>query len=227
MAEGVSLARRATCEATGTAILLTAIIGSAIMAQRLAAGDGALSLLANALATGGALLAVIAAFGPYSGGHFNPLVTLSQAWQGKIPWRGVPVYILAQLAGAVTGVAIADLMFGDPVFLASQHARAGAAQVFSETVATFGLVATISCCSRRASGLVPFAVPAYIMGAYWFTSSTSFANPAVTIARSLSDSFAGIRPVDVPMFILAQIVGAAAATLLFQWLDPALVERSA
>src|SRR5579884_1824387 len=213
MAEGVSLARRATCEATGTAILLTAIIGSAIMAQRLAAGDGALSLLANALATGGALLAVIAAFGPYSGGHFNPLVTLSQAWQGNIPWRGVPVYILAQLAGAVTGVAIADLMFG--------------AQVFSETVATFGLVATISCCSRRASGLVPFAVPAYIMGAYWFTSSTSFANPAVTIARSLSDSFAGIRPVDVPMFILAQIVGAAAATLLFQWLDPALVERSA
>src|SRR5579883_1230989 len=167
MAEGVSLARRATCEATGTAILLTAIIGSAIMAQRLAAGDGALSLLANALATGGALLAVIAAFGPYSGGHFNPLVTLSQAWQGNIPWRGVPVYILAQLAGAVTGVAIADLMFGDPVFLASQHARAGAAQVFSETVSRrghgcgdrrphvrrSGVPRIAACSSRSGSGL--------------------------------------------------------------------------
>lgn len=219
---GMTLGRRAACEAVGTAILLAAIIGSGIMAERLAAGNVAIALLANALATGGALFAVIATFGPYSGAHFNPAVTLSDAWRGGLPWNAVPIYLLAQILGALAGTAIANVMFGDPVFFASHHLRAGAAQVFSESVATFGLLATIWGCSRRSPQIVVFAVPAYIVGAYWFTSSTSFANPAVTIARSLSDTFAGIRPLDVPWFIAAQLAGAAAATLLFEWIDPAV-----
>lgn len=220
MREGVSFGRRLACEGVGTAILLAAVVGSGIMAQRLSGGNTAIALLANTLATGGALFAIIATFGPYSGAHFNPVVTLADAWQGGMAWRSVPAYILVQIAGAIAGVAAANVMFGEPVFFASQHVRAGAAQGLGEAIATFGLLATIWGCSRRAPQLVAFAVPAYIVGAYWFTSSTSFANPAVTIARSLSDSFAGIRPADVPIFILAQLVGGTAATLLFHWIDP-------
>lgn len=220
MREGVSLQRRVACEAVGTAILLAAVVGSGIMAERLAGGNIAIALLANTLATGGALFAVIATFGPYSGAHFNPVVTLADAWQGGMGWRSVPAYILAQIIGALAGVAIANVMFGDPVFFPSHHARAGIEQALSEAVATFGLLATIWGCARRAPQLVAFAVPAYIVGAYWFTSSTSFANPAVTIARSLSDTFAGIRPIDAPVFIIAQLTGGAAATLLFHWIDP-------
>lgn len=220
MPEGVSLGRRAACEFVGTALLLAGIVGSGIMAERLSSGNVAIALLANTLATGGVLFAIIATFGPYSGGHFNPVVTLADAWQGGLPWSGVPPYVAAQMLGGVFGVAIANVMFGDPLFFASHHARAGVAQALGEVVATFGLLATIWGCARRSPRLVAFAVSAYIVGAYWFTSSTSFANPAVTLARSLSDTFAGIRPIDVPVFILAQLVGGAAATLLFHWIDP-------
>jgi glycerol uptake facilitator-like aquaporin len=216
----VTLARRAACEAVGAAILLAAVIGSGIMAERLSGGNTAIALLANTIATGGALFAIIAAFGPYSGAHFNPVVTLSDAWQGGMPWSAVPVYIAAQIGGALAGTAAANLMFGEPIFFTSHHVRAGAAQGFAEAVATFGLVAVIWGCARRAPQLVAFAVAAYIVGAYWFTSSTSFANPAVTIARSLSDTFAGIRPADVPLFVFAQLVGGAGATVFFHWLDP-------
>lgn len=220
MRDGVSFGRRLACEGVGTAILLAAVVGSGIMAQRLSGGNNAVALLANTLATGGALFAVIATFGPYSGAHFNPVVTLADAWQGGMSWRGVPAYIAVQIAGAIAGVAAANVMFGDPIFFASQRVRTGAPQALGEAIATFGLLATIWGCSRRAPQLVAFAVPAYIVGAYWFTSSTSFANPAVTIARSLSDTFAGIRAADVPTFIVAQLIGGAAATLLFHWIDP-------
>lgn len=220
MSDGIPLPKRLACEAVGTAILLAAIIGSGIMGERLAGGNVAIALLANTLATGGALFAVIAAFGSYSGAHFNPVVTLAAAWQGGLPWRDVAPYIAAQLVGALSGAASANVMFGNAVFFASHHVRAGAAQGFAEAIATFGLLATIWGCSRKAPYLVAFAVSAYIVGAYWFTSSTSFANPAVTIARSLSDTFAGIRPVDVPFFIVAQLLGGGAATLLFHWVDP-------
>jgi len=216
----VSLARRATAEAIGTALLLAAVVGSGIMAQRLAGGNVAIALFANAIATGGALVAIILAFGPISGAHLNPAVTIADAWQRGVAWRDVPVYIGAQLIGAVAGVAIADIMFGLPAFFVSHHTRAGGAQFLSEFVATFGLLAIIWGCARARPAATPFAVAAYIVAAYWFTSSTSFANPAVTIARSLSDTFAGIRPVDVAPFILAQLAGAAAATTLFRWLSP-------
>lgn len=225
MREGISFSRRIVCEAVGTAILLAAVVGSGIMAERLAGGNVAIALLANTLATGGALFAIIATFGPYSGAHFNPVVTLADAWQGGMAWSGVPGYIAAQIGGALGGTAIANVMFGDPVFFASHHARAGVGQGLGEFVATFGLLATIWGCSRRAPQLVAFAVPAYIVGAYWFTASTSFANPAVTIARSLSDTFAGIRPADAPLFIVAQLAGGLAATALFHWIDP--VRKSA
>ena len=190
------------------------------MGERLANGNAAIALLANTLATGAGLVALILTFGPISGAHFNPAVTLADAAQGGTPWKEVPAYIMAQIAGAVCGTAVANVMFGLPVFFASRHARAGSAQLFSEFIATFGLLAVILSCARRRSAMAPFAVGAYITAAYWFTSSTSFANPAVTLARSLSDTFAGIRPVDVPGFILAQLIGAAAATILFWWLMP-------
>lgn len=218
----MNLSRRIVAEALGTAFLLAAVIGSGIMGERLAAGNVAIALLANTLATGGALVALILTFGPISGAHFNPAVTVADAWQGGLPWREVPVYITAQIVGAFSGVATAHLMFGLPVFFASHHARSGPAQVFSEFVATFGLLAVIWGCVRVRSGTVPFAVAAYIMAAYWFTSSTSFANPAVTLARAASDTFAGIRPIDAPGFILAQFAGAFAATALFRWLIPQL-----
>jgi glycerol uptake facilitator-like aquaporin len=221
--EQASLARRATAEALGTMMLLAAIVGSGIMAERLAGGNMAVALLANTIATGAALLALILTFGPISGAHFNPAVTLSDALQGGLAWKDVPAYVGAQLTGAFIGVACANVMFELPAFFASHHGRAGASQLFSEFVATFGLLMVIWGCARRQrAAVVPFAVAAYIVAAYWFTASTSFANPAVTLARSMSDTFAGIRPVDVPGFILAQLAGAALATVLFRWLVPEL-----
>jgi len=218
----MTFGRRCVSEAAGSALLLAAIVGSGIMGERLSAGNVALALLANTLATGATLVALILTFGPISGAHFNPVVTLSDASQHGLPWREVPGYIAAQIAGAFVGVAVAHLMFGEPVFSASQHARAGASQWLSEFIATFGLVAVIWGCARSRSSAVPFAVGAYITGAYWFTASTSFANPAVALARAATDTFAGIRPSDVPGFIAAQCVGAAAATLMFRWLLPSL-----
>lgn len=192
------------------------------MGERLAGGNVAVALLGNTLATGAALVALILTFGPISGAHFNPAVTLADAWQGGIGWSDVPPYLGAQLIGAFAGVAAAHVMFELPVFFASQHARSGPAQMFSEFVATFGLLAVIWGCVRARPPAVPFAVAAYITAAYWFTASTSFANPAVTLARAASDTFAGIRPVDAPGFIVAQLFGAAAATGLFRWLIPTL-----
>jgi glycerol uptake facilitator-like aquaporin len=188
------------------------------MGERLAGGNVAVALLANTLATGAALVALILAFGSISGAHFNPAVTLADASQGGMSWSAVPVYLIAQVAGAFAGVAVAHLMFGEPLFTASRHARAGAPQVLSEFVATFGLLAVIWGCARSRTVAVPFAVAAYITAAYWFTASTSFANPAVTMARAATDTFAGIRPTDAPGFIVAQLAGAAAATALFRWL---------
>ena len=220
--ERPDLARRCAAEAVGTAFLLATVIGSGIMGERLAAGNVAVALLANTLATGAALVALILTFGPISGAHFNPAVTLADASQGGLPWGEVPGYVAVQIAGAFAGVAAAHVMFELPLFFASRHARSGPAQMFSEFVATFGLLAVIWGCARLRSSAVPFAVAAYITAAYWFTASTSFANPAVTLARAASDTFAGIRPVDAPGFILAQLVGAAAATVLFRWLVPSL-----
>jgi glycerol uptake facilitator-like aquaporin len=216
------LPKRVVAEAVGTALLLAAVVGSGIMGERLAAGNIAIALLANTVATGAALFALILTFGPISGAHFNPAVTLADAWQRGIAWREVPAYIFAQVSGAFVGVAAAHLMFGLPLFFASHHERAGSSQVFSEFVATFGLLAVIWGCVRSRSFAVPFAVAAYIMAAYWFTASTSFANPAVTLARAASDTFAGIRPADAPAFILAQLAGAFVATALYRWLLPSL-----
>jgi glycerol uptake facilitator-like aquaporin len=227
----VTRARRIIAEAVGTALLLAAVVGSGIMGERLAGGNTAIALLANTLSTGAALVALIITFGPISGAHFNPVVTLADASQGGLPWREVPGYISAQLAGAFAGVAAAHVMFGVPLFSTSHHTRAGGAQIFSEFVATFGLLAVICSCARLRSPVLsnqaPFAVGAYITAAYWFTASTSFANPAVTLARSASDTFAGIRLADVPGFIMAQLAGAAAATLLFRWLAPPRLETEA
>jgi glycerol uptake facilitator-like aquaporin len=216
------LLRRSVAELLGTALLLAAVVGSGIMGERLAAGNTAVALLANTLATGAALVALILTFGSVSGAHFNPAVTLAEAVSGGLRWTAVPAYLSAQVAGAFLGVAAAHGMFGHPIFFASRHTRSGAAQCLGEFIATFGLLAVIQGVARRRTAAVPFAVAAYITAAYWFTSSTSFANPAVTLARAASDTFAGIRPIDVPPFILAQLLGAAAATLLFRWLVPAL-----
>ncbi len=218
----MSLARRGVAELIGTLLLLATVVGSGIMGERLAGGNVAVALLANTLATGAVLVALILTFGPISGAHLNPAVTLADASQGGLPWSEVPLYVLAQCAGAVLGVAAADLMFDLPAFSLSQHVRSGPSQLLSELVATFGLLAVVWGCARKRSAAVPFAVGAYITAAYWFTASTSFANPAVTIARSLTDTFAGIRPIDAPAFIAAQLAGAAAATALFRWLVPTL-----
>ena len=222
-----NLRARLTAEFVGSAFLVAAVVGSGIMGERLAGGNVAIALLANTIATGAALVALILTFGPISGAHLNPAVTLADASQGGLPWREVPAYVAAQVVGAFGGVAAAHLMFGEPIFSASGHARAGGAQLFSEFVATFGLLCVIWGCARLRSSAVPFAVGAYITGAYWFTSSTSFANPAVTLARSASDTFAGIRPGDAPGFMVAQLAGAAAATLLFRWLVPSLPKNAA
>jgi len=214
----MSIVRRSVAEALGTALLLATVIGSGIMGERLAGGNIAIALLANTLATGAALIALILTFGPISGAHFNPAVTLADAAQGDISWRDAQAYIVAQILGAFTGVAVAHLMFAEPVFSISRHVRAGGAQVFSECIATFGLLSVIWGVSRSRKEAVSFAVGAYITAAYWFTASTSFANPAVTLARTVSDTFAGIRPSDAPGFIVAQLIGAGAATVLFRWL---------
>jgi len=211
---------RLTAEFFGTAFLLMAVVGSGIMGEQLAGGNVAIALLANTLATGAALVAIILTFGPISGAHLNPAVTLADASQRGISWREVPGYVVCQILGAFVGVACAHLMFGLRLFSSSRHTRAGASQVFSEFVATFGLLSVIWGCARARWNAVPFAVGAYITAAYWFTASTSFVNPAVTIARSLSDTFAGIRPADVPLFVVAQLAGALGATFLFRWLGP-------
>ena len=189
------------------------------MGERLAGGNVAIALLANSLATGAVLAALILTFGPISGAHFNPVVTLACASQKACAWKDAPPYVATQIVGAFAGVGLANLMFGAPAFSVSHHVRAGAPQLLGEFIATFGLLAVIGVCSKRQPSAVPFAVAAYIVGAYWFTSSTSFANPAVTLARSLSDTFTGIRPADVPGFIGAQLAGAAAAVLCCRWLS--------
>jgi glycerol uptake facilitator-like aquaporin len=217
----MTLARRLVAEGLGTALLLAVVVGSGIMAERLAGGNVAIALLANTIATGAGLVALILMFGTISGAHFNPLVTLSEAWQKNLAAGDILPYVAVQIAGAFAGVAAAHAMFGEPLYFASEHVRTGASQWWSEFVASFGLIGVIIGCSRSRPGLTPFAVAAYITAAYWFTASTSFANPAVTLARAASDTFAGIRPVDTPGFILAQLAGAAAATLLFTWLYPA------
>ena len=190
------------------------------MGERLAGGNVAVALLANTVATGAALVALILTFGSISGAHFNPAVTLADAWRGGLAWGDVVPYVVAQIAGAFSGVAAAHVMFEAPLFFASRHARSGPAQMFSEFVATFGLLAVIWGCLRVRADAIPFAVAAYITAAYWFTASTSFANPAVTLARSATDTFAGIRPADAPGFLVAQLLGACAATAVFRWLVP-------
>jgi glycerol uptake facilitator-like aquaporin len=213
-----SLPRRLVAECLGTAFLVAAVVGSGIMGERLAAGNVAIALLANTIATGAALVALILAFGPISGAHLNPAVSLVEAIDRKLPWNEALPYVLVQIVGGICGAIAAHLMFGLPYISLSQHIRSGPAIVFSEFIATFGLLAVIRGSSQLGLKVVAFAVGAYITAAYWFTASTSFANPAVTIARSLSDTFSGIRPVDVPFFLLAQISGALAATYLFRWL---------
>jgi len=221
-----NLARRVTAEFFGTCLLVAAVIGSGIMGERLAAGNIAIALLANTIATGAALVALILTFGPISGAHFNPAVTLADATQHGIAWREVPAYVLAQCIGGIAGAIVAHLMFGLPWYSLSTHQRSGSSQILSEFVATFGLLSVIWGCSRVKPGVVPFAVGCYIVAAYWFTASTSFANPAVTIARALSNTFAGIRPTDAPAFIAAQFTGALAATYRFQWLVPNLPQSA-
>jgi glycerol uptake facilitator-like aquaporin len=220
MSERPTLGRRVVAEGIGTAALLATVVGSGIMGERLAGGNVAIALLANALATGAGLVALILAFGPISGAHFNPAVTVADAFQGGLSAREASLYVVAQVLGAFAGVGLADIMFEEPAFFLSKHARNGTGQLVSEAVATFGLLSVIWGCARVRSPAVPFAVGAYITAAYWFTASTSFANPAVTLARSVTDTFAGIRPADVPGFVVAQAVGAALATLLFAWLVP-------
>src|SRR3954468_516076 len=217
-----ALPQRAFCEWLGTAFLLAAVVGSGIMAQKLAGGNGALALLCNTLPTGAILVVLILVFGPLSGAHFNPAVTLAFALRDGLPWSTAAVYIVAQLLGGIAGVWTAHLMFELPVWQFSITVRTGPGQWLAEAVATFGLLLTVFGCIRRRPDSVAYAVGLYITAAYWFTASTSFANPAVTVARSLSDTFAGIEPADVPAFVAAQVVGAMAATALFRWLSPAL-----
>jgi glycerol uptake facilitator-like aquaporin len=205
-------------ELTGTAFLLATVIGSGIMGERLAGGNVALALLANTLATGAILYALITALGRLSGAHFNPVVTLVAALLGEIPWRSAGPYIAVQVTGALLGVAVAHWMFGLPAYFPSEHVRTGPAQWWSEFVATFGLVLIILACARYKPEAIAASVGAYISAAYWFTASTSFANPAVTIARAASDTFAGIRPLDVPGFLAAQVAGALFACAFGRWL---------
>jgi glycerol uptake facilitator-like aquaporin len=223
----VAMWRRIVAEFLGTGFLVTAVVGSGIMGERLAGGHVAIALLANTIATGAALIALILTFGPVSGSHFNPAVTLVDAIEHGVSWTVTAWYVPAQCLGAIGGAMVAHVMFGLPAVSLSHHARSGSAQVFSEFVATFGLLCVIWGCSRQRSEMVAFAVGAYITAAYWFTASTSFANPAVTIARALTDTFAGIRAADVPLFLLAQLSGAIAATILFRWLVPSLRVRAA
>jgi glycerol uptake facilitator-like aquaporin len=218
--ETVSLYKRSVCEALGTGLLVAAVVGSGIMGERLAGGNVAIALLANTIATGAALAALIVTFASFSGAHLNPAVTLAFGLRKRMPWREVPFYVGAQFAGGLAGTILAHLMFGHSWYSISTHERSGLSQVLSEFVAAFGLVCVIWGCMRVHSALAsPLAVASYIVAAYWFTASTSFANPAVTLARSITDTFSGIRPADVPGFVFAQVAGAAVATLLFAWLE--------
>lgn len=215
-----SLGRRVVAEAVGTTLLLAGVVGSGIMGTRLSGGNVAIALLANTVATGAVLLTLILTFASVSGAHFNPAVTLAAAARAALSWRDARAYVLAQVAGAFGGVALAHLMFGEPVFSVSRQARPDLALALSETVATFGLLLVIGGSSRARPDTTPVAVAAWITAGYWFTASTSFANPAVTLARAATDTFTGIRPADVPAFVAAQLVGAAAATALLAWLLP-------
>jgi glycerol uptake facilitator-like aquaporin len=214
-----SLPRRIAAEFLGTGFLVTAVVGSGIMGERLSAGNVAIALMANTIATGAALAALILAFGPISGAHLNPVVSIAEALRGGISWKEAGFYVPAQVCGGIAGTACANIMFALPAFSISHHARTGAPQWFSEFVATFGLLLVIRTVARFTPGWLPFAVAVYIAAAYWFTASTSFANPAVSIARSLSDTFAGIRPVDVPAFLAAQLAGGFSAVIVSDWLS--------
>jgi glycerol uptake facilitator-like aquaporin len=217
-----NLRARLAAEFLGSAFLVSAVIGSGIMGERLAGGNVAIALLANTIATGAALVALILTFGPISGAHLNPAVTLADAMEHGIPWSEAAAYVVVQCAGGVAGAILAHLMFGLRWYSLSSHSRHGWALVLSEFVATFGLLSVIWGCSRLRPAAVAFAVGSYITAAYWFTASTSFANPAVTIARCVSDTFAGIQPSDVLPFVTAQLAGALTATFLFRWLVPAV-----
>ena len=212
--------QRCVAEFVGTSLLLTAIVGSGIMGERLAGGSVAIALLANSIATGAALVALVLVFAPISGAHFNPLVSAAAVVEGRLSADGLIAYIPAQLSGAFVGTACADAMFAEPLLAWSEHARAGFPQALSEVVATFGLLTVVLGCMKQRHETAAFAVGGYITAAYWFTASTSFANPAVTLARMATNTFAGIRPIDVPAFLIAQTVGAAAAIALFRWLAP-------
>jgi glycerol uptake facilitator-like aquaporin len=216
----VSLYKRSVCEGLGTGLLVAAVVGSGIMGERLAGGNAAIALLANTIATGAALAALIVTFGSFSGAHFNPVVSLAIAIRGQMPWPEVPFYVAAQFCGGLLGTILAHLMFGHEWYSVSVHQRSGLAQLLSEFVAAFGLLCVVWGCMKVRSALAtPVAVAGYIVAAYWFTASTSFANPAVTLARCITNTFSGIRPLDVPGFVFAQIAGALSATLLFAWLD--------
>ena len=216
------LRARVVAEFLGTGLLVAAVVGSGIMAERLSGGNTAIALLANTIATGSALVSLILTFGPISGAHFHPVVSVADALEGGMAWSETFLYVVSQLIGGIGGTLLAHAMFGLPLISWSHHIRSGPSQFLSECIAAFGLLSVIWGCSRTRSSAVPFAVASYITAAYWFTASTSFANPAVTIARCLSDTFAGIRPVDVPLFVLAQLIGGLGATFLFRWLIPGL-----
>ena len=215
-----TLSRRLVAESLGAAILLATVIGSGVMASRLAGGNGAIALLCNTIPSGAILTVLILTFGPMSGAHFNPLVTGAFAIRGELPWLDAALYVLAQVAGSIAGVWAAHIMFELPVWQFSTTIRAGTGQWFAEAIAAFGLLLTIFGCLARTPAATPYAVGLYITAAYWFTASTSFANPAVTVARALSDTFAGIAPGGVPGFITAQVLGALVAVLLSGWLWP-------
>ena len=218
--EPVSLSKRSVCEGLGTGLLVAAVVGSGIMGERLAGGNAAIALLANTISTGAALAALIMTFESYSGAHFNPAVSFAMALRGSMPWREVPFYVSAQFAGGLLGTILAHLMFGHAWYSFSLHERSGLGQFLSESVATFGLLCVIwGCVNARSALATAVAVASYIVAAYWFTASTSFANPAVTVARCVTDTFSGIRPADVPGFVFAQFAGAVLATLLFAWID--------
>jgi glycerol uptake facilitator-like aquaporin len=219
-ASSASLLQRVVVEGMATAYLLAIIVGSGVMAERLAGGNRAIALLANSLASGAGLTVLILTFGSISGSHMNPIVTLSEAFRRTLPWTFVPGYLGAQFGGAFLGVAAAHAMFGLPVFSVSRHERAGIGQVFGEFVATFGLIVVIRGATRLGLAAVACVVGLYIFAAYWFTSSTSFANPAVTLARAFSDTFVGIRPSDVPGFLAGQTAAGLAAVASLHWLGP-------
>jgi glycerol uptake facilitator-like aquaporin len=213
-----NMVKRAVAEFLGTAFLLAVVVGSGIMGEKLAGGNSAIALLANTLATGAGLVFLILTFGGISGAHFNSVVTLAESWRGNLAWKDAPFYLIAQILGGIFGVGAANYMFELPVFFASTKLREGNPQLVSEFIATFGLLAVIQAGAKFKPNLVPFMVAAFITSAYWFTASTSFANPAVTIARSFSDTFAGIAPINVLPFIIAQLAGATSSVLVFRWL---------